>query len=53
VLFLTKSQGKFERIIELLSTLFEKKCYYYELRISVGFRPTTGELKEYLLDMIS
>ena len=53
ILYLTKSQTKFERVVELLATLFQKKFYYYELRINIGSRPTVCELKEYLLNMIA
>lgn len=53
ILYLTKSQAKFERVVELLATLFEKKFYSYELRINTGTRPAVYDLKEYLLNMIA
>jgi hypothetical protein len=45
ILYLTKSQAKFERVVELLASLFEKKFYFYELRINIGSRPAVYDLK--------
>lgn len=52
MLFLSCTRTGFERGVDLLAGLLQTRFYHYQLRCWVGERPSTAQLKEYLVGMV-